>query len=347
MIAEKMKKVGIIGGAGYTGGEATRLLLLHPDVELAFVQSSSNAGRKLAEVHTDLVGETEMRFVGEGAGVGAGLVEVDVLFICSGHGEARKWLTENSLPTSTSIIDLSQDFRLAADSVLGGDASEAGSGGADRRFVYGLPEMNREQIRVARNIANPGCFATCLQLGLLPLAAKGLLEGDINISATTGSTGAGQKPTASTHFSWRAGNLSAYKAFEHQHLAEIGESLHSLQPGWGGEIAFVPQRGAFTRGIFATMWTRSTLSADEAVDIYKRYYEGAAFTFVADGPVDLKQVVNTNKCLVRVEKFGDKLLVTSVIDNLLKGAAGQAVQNMNLMLGLDERAGLRLKATAF
>ncbi len=331
-----MKKIGIIGGAGYTGGEAIRLLLLHPDVELAFVQSFSNAGRLLSDVHTDLVGDTEMRFSQE-----ADLSNVDILFICSGHGEARKWLTDNILPATTSIIDLSQDFRLAASAVFG-----------ERRFVYGLPEMNRDKIVAAKNIANPGCFATCLQLGLLPLAAAGLLSGDVNISATTGSTGAGQKPTAQTHFSWRANNLSAYKAFEHQHLAEISESIRGLQPAWGdlgqgGEILFVPTRGAFTRGIFATMWTSSALSTDEAVAIYNRYYQDAAFTFVADGPLDLKQVVNTNKCLIRVEKFGDKLLITSVIDNLLKGAAGQAVQNMNLMLGLDERAGLRLKASAF
>ncbi len=368
-----MKKIGIIGGAGYTGGEAIRLLINHPEVELAWVQSGSNGGNLLADVHADLVGETEMRFVAEAD-------FADVLFICSGHGEARKWLEANPLPAYTKVIDLSQDFRLAATSVLDIDhtcptssslssdearRSDAGSltstcsqvvetpqgrdGGAEnvRRFVYGLPEVNRAAIASADSIANPGCFATCLQLGLLPLAAGGHLTDDVNICATTGSTGAGQKPTTSTHFSWRAGNLSIYKPFEHQHLGEIGETICGLQPSWEGEISFIPARGAFTRGIFASIWTRSELSEAEAVDIYKRYYADAAFTFVADRPVDLKQVVNTNKCLVCVEKHGDKLLITSMIDNLLKGASGQAVQNMNLMLGLDERAGLRLKASAF
>jgi N-acetyl-gamma-glutamyl-phosphate reductase len=324
-----MKKVGIIGGAGYTGGEATRLLLNHPDVELAFVQSASNAGNLLSDVHTDLVGDTSMRFTGEAS-------DADVLIICSGHGEARKWLETNTVSPSTLIIDLSQDFRLAGSSRLG-----------ERQFVYGLPEMNRAKIASATSIANPGCFATCLQLGMLPLAAAGLLSGDVHISATTGSTGAGQKPSASTHFSWRANNLSTYKAFDHQHLHEIGESILGLQPSWGGEILFIPSRGAFTRGIFASIYTQSDLSEEQATDLYKEYYKDAAFTHVSDRAIDLKQVVNTNKCLINVKKHGDKLLITSVIDNLLKGASGQAVQNMNLALGLDERAGLRLKATAF
>jgi N-acetyl-gamma-glutamyl-phosphate reductase len=324
-----MKKVGIIGGAGYTGGEAVRLLLNHPDVELAFVQSASNAGNLLSDVHTDLLGDTSMRFSAEAG-------EADVLIICSGHGEARKWLESNTVSSSTLIIDLSQDFRLAATSRLG-----------ERQFVYGLPEMNRSKIERATSIANPGCFATCLQLGLLPLAAAGLLTSDVHISATTGSTGAGQKPTASTHFSWRANNLSTYKAFDHQHLHEIGESITGLQPSWGGEILFIPSRGAFTRGIFASIYTTSDLSEQQAIDLYKEYYKDASFTHVSPRAVDLKQVVNTNKCILRIEKHGDKLLITSVIDNLLKGASGQAVQNMNLSLGLDERAGLRLKATAF
>jgi N-acetyl-gamma-glutamyl-phosphate reductase len=329
-----MKKVGIIGGAGYTGGEAIRILLNHPSVELAFVQSASNAGNPLSDVHGDLLGDTEMRFSAEAVGEDGS--EADVLIICAGHGDARKWLEGNRVAASTQIVDLSQDFRLAASATFG-----------SRRFVYGLPEMNRAKIEQADSIANPGCFATCLQLGMLPLAAAGLLQSDVHISATTGSTGAGQKPTASTHFSWRAGNLSAYKAFDHQHLHEIGESILGLQPGWGGEILFIPTRGAFTRGIFATIYTDSDLSAEQATELYKEYYRDAAFTFVSDRAVDLKQVVNTNKCLVRVEKHGDKLLITSIIDNLLKGASGQAVQNMNLMLGLDQRAGLRLKATAF
>jgi N-acetyl-gamma-glutamyl-phosphate reductase len=298
------------------------------------VQSASNAGNLLSDVHGDLFGDTEMRFSAEA--VGADGSPADVLIICAGHGDARKWLESNEVSASTRIVDLSQDFRLSASATFGA-----------RRFVYGLPEMSRERIRQADSIANPGCFATCLQLGMLPLAALGLLTGDVHISATTGSTGAGQKPTASTHFSWRANNLSAYKAFDHQHLHEIGESILGLQPEWGGEILFIPTRGAFTRGIFATIYTESDLSEAQAVELYKEYYADAAFTFVSDRAIDLKQVVNTNKCLVRIEKHGGRLLVTSVIDNLLKGASGQAVQNMNLMLGLDERAGLRLKATAF
>ncbi len=337
-----MKKVGIIGGAGYTGGEAVRILLNHPEVELAFVQSASNAGNLLSDVHTDLVGDTAMRFSAEAAEADGS--EADVLIICAGHGDARKWLEANPVAPGVKIVDLSQDFRLAATSVLGG--SEVPGAGV-RKFVYGLPEMNREKIAGADSIANPGCFATCLQLGMLPLAAAGLLADDVHISATTGSTGAGQKPTASTHFSWRAGNLSAYKAFDHQHLHEIGESILSLQPEWGGEILFVPTRGAFTRGIFATIYTDSDLSAEQATELYHEFYRDAAFTHVSDRALDLKQVVNTNKCLLRVEKHGHKLLITSIIDNLLKGASGQAVQNMNLILGLDERAGLRLKATAF
>ncbi len=354
-----MKKVGIIGGAGYTGGEAVRILLNHPDVELAFVQSASNAGNLLSDVHTDLLGDTAMRFTGEAD-------EADVLIICAGHGDARKWLEANEVPTATKIIDLSQDFRLAATSQFpshggvpegrgGGFPSSGGvtAGTADgvvsggRQFVYGLPEMNRENIRTADSIANPGCFATCLQLGMLPLAANGLLKSDIHISATTGSTGAGQKPTASTHFSWRANNLSTYKEFDHQHLGEIGESILGLQPSFGGEILFIPYRGAFTRGIFASIYTDSDLTTQQAVELYKEYYKDAAFTFVSDRPIDLKQVVNTNKCIVHVEKHSGRLLVTSIIDNLLKGASGQAVQNMNLMLGLDEKAGLKLKALTF
>jgi N-acetyl-gamma-glutamyl-phosphate reductase len=325
----KMKKVGIIGGAGYTGGEAVRLLVNHPEVELAFVQSASNAGNLLSDVHTDLVGDTSMRFSAKAG-------EADVLVICSGHGEARKWLEANVVPTDTLIIDLSQDFRLTESAQLG-----------ERRFVYGLPEMNRSKIATAKSIANPGCFATCLQLGLLPLATAGLLTDDVHVSATTGSTGAGQKPTASTHFSWRANNLSTYKEFEHQHLAEIGESILGLQSSWGGEIMFIPSRGAFTRGIFASIYTQSDLTEQQAIDLYTEYYKDAPFTHVSHRAVDLKQVVNTNKCVLKVEKHGDKLLVTSVIDNLLKGASGQAVQNMNISLGFDEWAGLRLKAVAF
>lgn len=322
--------VGIIGGAGYTGGEAIRILVNHPGVELAFVHSNSNAGNRLSDVHADLLGDTDMRFTDELR------TDVDVLFLCVGHGDARKFLEANDIPLSVRIIDLSQDFRLAQHAVFGG-----------RSFVYGLPELNREAIRGARNIANPGCFATCLQLGLLPLAAHGLLGDEVHITATTGSTGAGQKLAATSHFSWRANNLSVYKAFEHQHLNEIGESLRRLMPGFGGSLNFIPYRGDFARGIIASIYLDCPLGGDEALALYKDYYNDAAFTHVSDRAVDLKQVVNTNKCLLSVEKHGDKLLVMSVIDNLLKGASGQAVQNMNLMFGRDEREGLRLKPVAF
>jgi len=322
--------VGIIGGAGYTGGEAIRILIHHPNVELRYVQSRSNAGRFLYDLHTDLLGDTEMRFTDRFSW------DVDALLLCLGHGDARKFLTENKVPDSVRIIDLSQDFRLAEHASIAG-----------RQFIYGLPEKNRDQIRQAESIANPGCFATCLQLGLLPLAAVGKLSGEIHITATTGSTGAGQKPTTTTHFSWRANNLSLYKSFEHQHLNEIGESLRSLMPGFDRAINFIPCRGDFTRGILASIYTDSDLSVEEAVKLYEAYYGDAAFTFVSSRAVDLKQVVNTNKCFLQLEKHGDKLLIISAIDNLLKGASGQAVQNLNLMFGLDEHAGLRLKPSAF
>ncbi len=325
-----MIKVGIIGGAGYTGGEAIRLLLNHPDVKLAFVQSTSNGGNLLSDVHTDLLGETDMRFSPEIS------EQVDAVLLCVGHGDARKFLENNPLPQSIRVIDLSQDFRLKDSCSIG-----------ERSFVYGLPEMNRERIRSASNIANPGCFATCLQLGLLPLAAAGLLESEIHISAATGSTGAGQKLAATSHFSWRANNISVYKSFEHQHLNEIGESIHALQPSFDSDINFIPYRGDFTRGIYATIYTDSDLTAEQAEELYTEYYRNAAFTFVSRGPINLKQVVNTNKCFVHVEKHGDKLMINSQIDNLLKGASGQAVQNLNLMFGLDEKSGLRLKPSAF
>ena len=327
----KRVRVGIIGGAGYTGGEAIRILVNHEGVELVFVHSNSNAGNLLSDVHAALLGHTDTRFTGELAFSAA-----DVIFLCAGHGDARKFLEATPVPAHVRVIDLSQDFRLAAGSVLG-----------ERTFVYGLPEMNREKIRQARNIANPGCFATCLQLGMLPLAAAGLLKSDVHISAATGSTGAGQKLAATSHFSWRANNLSIYKAFEHQHLREIGESIRSLMPAFDSEIDFIPYRGDFTRGILASIYTECDKSLEEMVALYKDYYKDAAFTFVSDKNINLKQVVNTNKCLISLEKHGDKLLVVSAIDNLLKGASGQAVQNMNLMFGLDERAGLRLKASAF
>ncbi len=325
-----MIKAGIIGGAGYTGGEAIRILINHPEVELVFVHSNSNGGNYLYDVHTDLLGDTDMKFTDTLR------TDVDVLFLCVGHGDARKFLEANPIPESVRIIDLSQDFRLSAASSIGG-----------REFVYGLPEMNIEKIRAARNIANPGCFATCLQLGMLPLAAKGLLNGEVHITATTGSTGAGQSLSPTSHFSWRANNLSIYKAFEHQHLREIGESVRSLMPSFEGPINFVPYRGDFTRGIIASIYTDCSLLEEEVRKIYEDYYKDAACTFVNAKGVNLKQVVNTNKCFVSVEKHGDKVLITSIIDNLLKGASGQAVQNMNIMFGLDQRAGLRLKAAAF
>lgn len=323
-------RAGIIGGAGYTGGEAIRILIHHPGVELVFVQSNSNAGNRFSDVHADLLGDTDMTFSGEAH------TDVDVLFLCVGHGDARKFLQSHDIPLSVRVIDLSQDFRLAANADLG-----------ERHFVYGLPELNREAIRKAHNIANPGCFATCLQLGLLPLAASGLIEGEVHVTATTGSTGAGQKLAATSHFSWRVNNLSVYKAFEHQHLGEIGESLRQLMPSFGGGINFIPYRGDFARGIIASIYLDCPLSGEEVTDLYKQFYRDAAFTHVSDRGVDLKQVINTNKCLISIEKHGDKLLITSVIDNLLKGASGQAVQNMNLMFGLDEREGLRLKPVAF
>ena len=323
-------RVGIIGGAGYTGGEAIRILVNHPGVELVYVHSNSNTGNLLSDVHADLLGDTDMRFTDT---IGT---DIDVMFLCVGHGDARKFLETNSIPDNIRIIDLSQDFRLKASSSING-----------RQFVYGLPEMNRELIRTAMNIANPGCFATCLQLGLLPLAANGQLKGDVHISAATGSTGAGQKLAATSHFSWRANNLSVYKAFEHQHLREIGESVKKLMPDFAGEINFIPYRGDFTRGIIASIYINSDLTIEDAKALYKDYYKDAVFTHVSDKNINLKQVVNTNKCLVSLEKHGDKLLVMSAIDNLLKGASGQAVQNMNIMFGLDEKEGLRLKASAF
>lgn len=325
-----MIKAGIIGGAGYTGGEAIRILINHPKVELCFVQSSSNGGNHLYDVHTDLFGETDMRFVSEMS------TDVDVVFLCVGHGDARKFLESNPIPDHIRIIDLSQDFRLAANSSFG-----------NREFVYGLPEVNLSKIATAKNIANPGCFATALQLGIVPLAAAGAITDDIHITALTGSTGAGQKLASTSHFSWRANNVSTYKCFDHQHLNEIGETLHSLMPAMNTAVNFIPYRGDFTRGIMASIYMRSDMSEEQAVELYKEFYKNAAFTFVSDKNIALKQVVNTNKCLLHVSKHGDNLLIMSAIDNLLKGASGQAVQNMNIMFGLDQKEGLRLKPVAF
>jgi len=323
-------RAGIVGGAGYTGGEMIRLLIHHPQVELVFVHSKSNAGNKLYQVHTDLLGDTELQFSAE-------LVQdIDVLFLCLGHGDSQKFLQENQVNTNIRVIDLSQDFRLKANTTSGA-----------REFIYGLPELNRGHIRNAQNIANPGCFATCIQLALLPLANKGHLNKEVHINATTGSTGAGQGLSATSHFSWRNNNLSVYKAFGHQHLNEIGESLTRLQGDFNAPIHFIPQRGDFTRGILAATYLESPLSQADATDLFREFYQDHPFTHVSEKNLDLKQVVNTNKCLVHVEKHGNQLFLVSIIDNLLKGASGQAVQNMNLMFGLEETAGLRLKAAAF
>ena len=326
----KTIKIGIAGAAGYTGGELLRILINHPLAEIIFLHSNSNAGKLASDVHADLLGDTDLKFTDSIS------QNIDVLFLCVGHGDAKKFLDANPVNESVKIIDLSQDFRLRKNSVY-----------SDRKFVYGLPELNRESITKANNIANPGCFATCIQLGLLPLAASGNLSSEVHINATTGSTGAGQSPGPTTHFSWRNNNLSIYKPFEHQHLNEIGESLLSLQQSFSNELSFVPQRGDFTRGILAAMYLECDLTLDEAQKIYNDYYESHPFSHLSQKSIDLKQVVNTNKALVYLEKHGNKLFIVSIIDNLLKGASGQAVQNMNLMFGVDEMMGLKLKASAF
>ena len=322
-------RVGIIGGAGYTGGELIRLLINHPSAELSFIHSRSNAGEPVYKVHQDLVGETELKFTGELSN------DVDVLFLCLGHGESKKFLAENSIDEKIKVIDLANDFRLANSSTIG-----------NRKFVYGLPELNKEQIKTANNIANPGCFATTLQLGLLPLAKASLLK-DVYTTGITGSTGAGQSLSTTSHFSWRANNIQAYKTLTHQHLGEIGESLLQLQPASDIAVNFVPWRGDFTRGIFISSQLKCEKSLDELIKLYEDFYADAVFTHVIKEAVFLKQVVNTNKCLIQLEKVGDMLVVHSAADNLLKGASGQAVQNMNLMFGLDEATGLKLKANYF
>lgn len=322
-----MIRIGIIGGAGYTAGELCRILLNHPEAEIVFVNSESNAGNLLAEVHEGLYGETDMRFTDQ-----LPFDQVDVVFFCFGHGKSTKFLAEHYIPADVRIIDLAQDFRLESD---------------DNDYIYGLPELNHSKIQNTLHVANPGCFATCLQLGLLPLAEAGLLNGDVMVNAITGSTGAGVKPGATTHFSWRSGNMSIYKAFEHQHVPEIKQSLRQLQPSFDSEIDFIPYRGDFPRGIFATEVIKCDAPIDEIEGYYHDFYSEAPFTFYIDKPVDLKQVVNTNKCLIHCEKYGNKLLITSCIDNLLKGAVGQAVQNMNIMFGVEESLGLRLKPSAF
>lgn len=320
-----MIRAGIIGGAGYTAGELLRLLVNHPQVEIAFVHSTSNAGNRLSDVHGGLEGDTQLSFCAE-----YDLAAADVLFLCSAHGQSRRWLEEHDVPAGLKLIDLAQDFR---------DESEG--------FVYGLPELNRDRIRTAQRVANPGCFATAIQLSLLPLAAAGLLDDEVHVTAVTGSTGAGVKPSATTHFSWRASNLSVYKAFTHQHLLEIGRTLRRLEPSFDRAVNFVPMRGDFTRGILASVYTHCPLGEEQLRALYADYYASAAFTTVTDRQVDLKQAVNTNKALIHTAAYEGKAHVVTAIDNLLKGASGQAVQNMNLMFGLDEKSGLRLKASAF
>ncbi len=322
-------KAGIIGGAGYTGGELIRLLIHHPGTVVSFIHSRSNAGKPVYSVHQDLIGDTDLTFSAELNN------DIDVLFLCLGHGESKKFLSENPISDTIKIIDLANDFRLAQHSQLG-----------TRNFIYGLPELNKEKIRSASNIANPGCFATSIQLGLLPLAKAGLLK-EVYTTGITGSTGAGQSLTQTSHFSWRSNNIQAYKTLTHQHLGEIGESLLQLQPGNGVDLNFVPWRGDFTRGIFISSIVDSDLALEQLNTLYEDFYQDHPFTHVSKEPIFLKQVVNTNKAVIQLEKTGNKLVIHSAIDNLLKGASGQAVQNMNLLFGIDECTGLQLKATGF
>lgn len=325
-----MIKVGIIGGAGYTAGELIRLLISHRKVNIDFVFSTSNAGNKISKVHQDLVGSLDLKFTDTVN------PNVDVLFLCLGHGNSVKFLENNTFSENTKIIDLGNDFRLEADKVFNG-----------KTFVYGLPELQKEDIVGANYIANPGCFATAIQLALLPLAEQNLLNYDVHINAVTGATGAGTSLSATTHYTWRDNNFSYYKPFTHQHLGEINQSVNQLQSSFSSDILFMPNRGNFSRGIFATVYTDFDGSVEDAIDMYKAFYKNAEFTFVSDEALHLKQVVNTNKCLIHLHKHGNKLLITSIIDNLLKGASGQAIQNMNLMFGLNETEGLNLKATYF
>lgn len=322
-----MIKVGIIGGAGYTAGELIRLLINHPDAEIVFINSSSNAGNKITDVHGGLYGETELTFTDA-----LPFKDVDVLFLCSAHGDSKKFLDNNNVPDNVKIIDLSTDYRMEA---------------PDHDFVYGLPELNRKRIIRSNRIANPGCFATAIQLALLPLAKEQLIQSEVHINAITGSTGAGVKPSTTTHFSWRNDNISIYKAFDHQHLNEIGQTMKKLQDNFNQAINFIPVRGDFARGIFCSAYLDCNLELEEVKRLYQAFYDDHSFTFITEKAPDLKQVVNTNKCLIHLSKHGNKLLIVSVIDNLLKGASGQAVHNMNLLFGLEETVGLHLKPVAF
>ncbi len=322
-----MIKAGIIGGAGYTAGELIRLLINHPETELVFINSTSNAGNKITDVHEGLYGECEMTFTNQ-----LPLDTIDVLFFCTAHGDTKKFIESHQIPEELKIIDLSTDYRIADES---------------HDFIYGLPELNRRATCKAKHVANPGCFATCIELALLPLAKHLMLNDDVMVNAITGSTGAGVKPGATSHFSWRNNNMSVYKPFGHQHIAEIKQSLKQLQNSFNVEIDFIPYRGDFPRGIFATLVVKSKVSLQEIERIYEEYYAKDSFTHIVKENIDLKQVVNTNKCLIHLEKHGDKLFIISCIDNLLKGASGQAVHNMNLMFNLEETVGLRLKPSAF
>lgn len=322
-----MIKVGIIGGAGYTAGELIRLLINHSNVEIVFINSSSNAGNKITSVHEGLYGEIDMVFTNE-----LPLGKIDLLYFCTAHGDTKKFMESHTLPEDLKIIDLSMDYRIES---------------AEHDFIYGLPELNHSRISQSKHIANPGCFATCIQLGLLPLAKGEMLNGDVSVNAITGSTGAGVKPGSTSHFSWRNNNMSIYKPFSHQHVPEIKQSLKQLQNSFESEIDFIPYRGDFPRGIYATLVLKTTVELDEIKRMYTEFYAEHPFVHVVDANIDLKQVVNTNKCLLHLEKHGDKLLIISCIDNLLKGASGQAVHNMNLMFGLEETIGLRLKPSAF
>lgn len=322
-----MIKVGIIGGAGYTAGELLRLLIHHPEVEITFVNSSSNAGNPIVDVHEGLIGETDIVFTDQ-----LPLEQIDVLFFCTAHGDTKKFMESHTLPEGLKVVDLSMDYRIETN---------------EHDFVYGLPELNKERIMEARHIANPGCFATCIQLALLPLAKNQLIHENVMVNAITGSTGAGVKPGATSHFSWRNNNMSIYKPFSHQHVPEIKQSLRQLQGSFNSDIDFIPYRGDFARGIFATLVLHCKVNVDTLYQMYQEFYEDAPFVHLTEKNLDLKQVVNTNKCLIHIEKHEDKLLIISCIDNLLKGASGQAVQNMNLLFGLDEKTGLNLKPSAF
>lgn len=322
-----MIKAGIIGGAGYTAGELLRLLINHPEVEITFVNSSSNAGNPIVDVHEGLVGETDIVFTDQ-----LPLEQIDVLFFCTAHGDTRKFMESHVLPEGLKVVDLSMDYRIE---------------GPEHQFVYGLPELNKERIKAAEYIANPGCFATCIQLALLPLAKNQMIHENVMVNAITGSTGAGVKPGATSHFSWRNNNMSIYKPFAHQHVPEIKQSLRQLQCSFNSDIDFIPYRGDFARGIFATIVLHSKVSEENIIRMFTEFYADDPFVHVTEKNLDLKQVVNTNKCLIHIEKHEDKLLIISCVDNLLKGASGQAVQNMNLLFGLDETSGLRLKPSAF